>query len=552
MSGYGSAPRYAYNSYASAPPPSPPPFPPPPQSYAYSYQQQQQQLQQQQQQLQQPQQQLQQPQQQPQHHHHHGSSGSGSGSEGENGAPKKGSVRKLVMATCLFILLIAFAYLIIGKAQSTNIKVGTIVQATVSANPSMITTAFTGLRGEDAENLSAQDAANLAYCDVPGFVSVVHSSWASNGGVAWANPADISMCLSSTRFPWDTTTCSIAPDCYLLHEMPCGSNEPFWGASGVGGGSPVTPWETQCGSGVFQAGSTDANGHPNVGQPTTFCSFSDDTSATGFCAVVPSAQQGVSCLPSGHCHWSQSIYDQASFSAGPCPFAKCTTSNGHTGAAPASQCFEGQICSYSDGSTPGGGWSGGLCYGEPLPHVMLNVPVVVEGTVVAANSDGTLDVLWDHARVAYNIQGPAKGWNYQDCVVTPSTNQINGAARDILFGSHAAYKDGIAAVDPQGFGPFVSQAKYSLSWVPGLAPGPQLDHIAPVNASMVQAGTSNSTYSAWNLASKNVPKDTLMRITAYTIKDTPIARGGPTWATNWEIASATWLPDITSETNGWY
>jgi hypothetical protein len=473
---------------------------------------------------------------------------------GAASAPKKkrGLLDILILVVGAIVVL-SVLYLLRQAAIADHIKVGAIVQATTTGNPAMVTTAFSGLRGEDAWNLSKQDQANLQSCDVPGAVGFLHSSWASNGGVAWANPADLSICLSASRYPFDSQTCSHAEDCFVIRHLPCGSGvKDGNGKTTWDTGNPNAPWSTfQCG------GQTTSEG-----TPATICSFTDATSVSGFCMYTTdgAAALGVTCLSNGKCHFSNTENPGAPFASGAaCPFVTCTTSNGSTPiAAPGpTECFEGQMCSYSSGVTdvmP----AGGFCVGEPLPHLSINVPIVVEGTVSKANSDGTFDVFWTHARLAYNLQGPAVGWNYQTCVVTPSSDPINAAARAILFGSGGSWTEGADVTDPQGFVNVVGTIpKFTLKWQDALTGGTdsggnptaqQLTSFAPVNHAIVPPGSQSVAYSAWNLQSENVPKDVLTRITEHSILPTP-----PTtdtlakYASQWSISSNTWIAELAQE-----
>lgn len=460
---------------------------------------------------------------------------------------KKRHWSQILFIIAMVITIACVLFLVLGQVQSGNIKTGTIVQATTTGNPAMITTAFVGLRGEDALNISHQDQANMDRCDVPGAIGGLHSGWTSNGGVAWADPANVAFCSQLDRFPFDGTTCSVDTDCLKLQHMPCGSSAPYWSSNAEG---PFTPWDGQCGMAHFSDG-TLSNGNNASGTRITYCSFSDATSATGVCTINANSNFSQTCTPSRTCHWSASSLPNG-YATSPdalCPFATCTSqNNGATGLPASGDCFEGQICSYSSA------WSGGYCMGQPLPHVMINVPIVIEGTVSGENDDGTVNVYWSHANVAYDAQGPAKGWNYQDCVVTPSVDPLNQQARAILFGQGGSWTENMSLSDPKGFTPFVSQAKYSMSWLgPNMGGNlQQVDAVMPINAAIVTPFSSNTTYSAWNVKSNNLAKTDLMRIPFHSIKPNAVTSDRTSrWASNFAIGSASWLHPLSQGINPW-
>ena len=480
------------------------------------------------------------------HFNEQGAGGKGTDS-GQTKKHSRPSARKMITIGIIVIIVICVAVLVYAETQSKNIKVGTIVQATITGNPAMITTAFIGLRAEDALNLTKQDQANLQSCDIPGAAGILHSGWASNGGVNWADQMDASLCASASRFPFDQTTCSTASDCYIMHHMPCGVTAQGWNPTNVGTdaqGVVGYPWDAQCGYSSFTSGGGDR---------TSYCSFSDATSNTGFCALTPSEQTDVSCM-SGKCHWAAGTAAQSgwagSFSTGACPFALCTgPSAGVSGSASTGQCYDGQICSYTDGQT-----LTGYCVGDPLPHVMLNTPILVEGTVTAAGTDGTFDVFWDHAQVLYNVQGPAKGWNYQNCVVTPSTDPINQQARSILFGQGGTWAEGMTVADPQGFTAEIAKGttKYMMTWQPSMQWMQQIDAVAPAKNVMVEPAATQSVFSAWNLQSQNVPATSLMRVLVHGVTPTaPTAAVLASWGSQVNIAKTNWIANHAASGDAW-
>ena len=489
----------------------------------------------------------------------------GSGSLG--GAPaqppkKKKSIVDIAILVLGVVVVFCVLFLLRGEAESDHIKPGCIVQATTTGNPSMITTAFYGLRGEDFMNLASQDQANLQACDVPGAVGVLHSSWASSGGIAWANPQDWQACTALRRFPFDEQSCSADTDCYLLRHLPCGAD--IKDGNGFSNWQPTNSQRPE----LFQCG----NGTLSDGTYMTKCSFSDNSTNSGTCAFTdnPLNETNVQCL-SGHCHYSATSQptDGPSWSTGTaCPFVVCEssyTTDGSTwavgtGVPKQGDCYEGQICSYTD-AIDGAGMAG-YCMGQPLPHLMLNQPILVEGTVTAANKDGTFNVFWDHAQLLYDLQGPAQGWNYQACVVTPSTNAINSQARAILFGQGGSWSEGMTLSDPLGFTALAQNKvpKYTLEWqaAMGASPGDghsyqQLDAIAPVNHAIVEPGSTSTAFSAWNLASNNVPKAVLMRVPSHEIVPTPKTDGVlASWSSQYSIASASYLPTLTEANSPYY
>lgn len=393
------------------------------------------------------------------------------------------------LVTVLLVLLVVGC--IVGAIFLLSYKylpasTGALVRTTFTACPTFFAVALGGPTGELWDTLSPQQRINGMFVDVPGSGGF-YSSWfrPAGLGLSSAAPAVRNQICSSISAQLGVTCSKNASydECSLISHMKCGPSQSCYAADAredpnmfcCGPPSISSDGKTL----TYVATCSEEQGVCQLVQPNVLSCSVASGETQGICQMNPNFN------PNNPGSSFQTQLIGACFANPTCTVA-CRDSNGATMPS-CTGCAANQTCADASGNACSPGSAGPCtCQGTAVPHTMLGVPWVAEGTVSSVNDDGTYNIAWSRVQMAYNSQGPADIWQYnRTCYIGNQPGDVNGPAiMSALMGS--------ANTDP---GLHDLQSYFSSN---------------PFILKMLGGVTDGST--VWGLQSQNLDKSSVSRI----------------------------------------
>ncbi len=301
--------------------------------------------------------------------------------------------------------------------QEYDLVPGKIVYTTFTGCPAYLGAALIGPKGEYASMLSAQDAADFLYVDVPGSAGAYSSWFRPGGGVGSAFDAGTQ--ASQSAYPWSSLTCVVDQDCLIKPHMACGQLDAVWGGKDPKTGLQKTyadsggraAWSDTLASAQCGAVSND----PTLDGNWLTCSFTDATQNHGLCMI----SAGTTNKTPGNAN-PYVCYNSRCVGAAGAPGSG--TPNLVTACAKTSDCA-GLAQSSGSSLTFACNVGVGYCQPDNGETAMIMAPWRAEGTITDVNADGTVNVQWMRVQLQWPNKGPqlkwfpsGSSWDYTDGV----------------------------------------------------------------------------------------------------------------------------------------